>query len=255
MNIKYITCSGTNETTNIERLCKIMASYPYAEIGVQVSEKKCFFNSPRMVWIRTLANYLSLRGQAIDAALHINPSWVEDVGQGILAPELQHLLSMRNIYGDPFFRRIQLNFKIGRDRTPDEYRLLNLMQMYQSRHFIFSYNEKNAEFIHEMYKLCNEVGIEFDILYDDSHGEGIAPRSRKAPVFPDVCQGYAGGISPENVAEVLEQISLAQKPKYSHTGITIDAEGKLKDADGHLDLNLCQAYLHAAHNWIKKNLY
>lgn len=254
MNVKLITCSGANETTDIEMLVKILASYRRAEIGVQVSEKKCCFGSQRMVWIQNLVHYLGVNKKFINAALHINPSWVEDVGQGILSHELQHLLTIRNIKGNPFFQRVQLNFKIGRDRIPDVYRLLNLMQLYKSRRFIFSYNEENAAFIKKMYSLCQEVGLRFDILYDESHGEGIVPKQRQPAVFTNIMQGYAGGIGPDNVAEVLDEIALAQKKKQSLLGVAIDAEGKLKNADGHFDIELCQRYLQAAYEWRSEHL-
>ncbi len=255
MNIKFITCSGVNETTDIEALARLLASYPYAEIGVQVNEKKCSFDSRRMYWIHSLVAYLNGHGQMINAALHVNPSWVEDFGQGIVAPELQKLLYLRNVYGKPFFGRVQLNFKIGRDRTPDAYRLHNLMQLYGSRRFIFSYNESNADFIRLMSELCSNVGPKFDLLYDDSHGEGIVPKTRKKPIFLDVCQGYAGGIGPDNVSDVLDQLAVVYANSSLYEAITIDAEGKLKGDNRHLDLDLCHQYLKIAHEWLVTHVH
>ena len=254
MNLRLITCSGANETTDIEMLVKMLASYRRAEIGVQVSEKKCYFDSLRMMWIQFLVRHLAMNKMLINASLHINQSWVEDVGQGILSHELQYLLSIRNIKGEPFFQRVQLNFKIGRDSTPDAYRLLNLMQWYKPHRFIFPYNEENAAFIKKMYSLCQEVWLRFDVLYDESHGEGIVPKQRQPAVFTDVMQGYAGGIGPDNVADVLDEVALAQKKKSSLFGVTIDAEGKLKNADGHFDIELCQRYLQAAYEWRSEHL-
>lgn len=246
--LKLITCSGVNEHTDIEGLLKLLKRYRNAEIGIQVNEKKCNFNSDRMTWIRTLYNVLRARGQKINAALHVNPSWVEDFGQGYLAPELQNLMSMRNVEGDPFFQRIQLNFKIGRDRTPDLYKMFGLMQLYKTRRFILSYNDNNAEFIGKMYKLAKDFGIVFDLLYDDSHGEGIVPKERKAPVFEDIRQGYAGGIGPENVYSVLENIKKNLPDKYM-AGVTIDAEGRLKGDRHRIDLNRCASYLEEVAQW------
>lgn len=248
MIIRYVTCSGVNEHTNIKSLLRLLNKYLKAEIGVQVNEIKCSYNSDRMNWIKTLVNELQMQKMVINAALHVNPSWVEEVGQGILPPELQTLMSMRNFRGDPFFQRIQLNFKIGRDRTPDEHKLLNLMQLYKSRRFIFSYNESNAEFIGKMRELCLETGVKFDLLYDDSHGEGIIPKERRAPVFKGVRQGYAGGIGPENVTEVLDEI-VRNFPGHYATEITIDAEGRLKGDKHRIDLNRCASYLEAVKLW------
>lgn len=255
MNIKYVTCSGVNETTEIAVLAELLAKYSCAEIGVQVSEKKCFARSQRMEWIRNLMFFLREKHQKINAALHINQSWVEDFGQGIVAPELHELLIIRNIKGSPFFGRIQLNFKIGRERTPDEYKLLELMQLYKSRRFILSYNKSNMMFIRRMYRLGLEVGLNFDILFDESYGEGIEPETRQGPVLFNVCHGYAGGIGPDNVAKVLDQIAEMYNVKSAYSdNITIDAEGKLKGKDNHLDIQLCETYLEAVRKWKLEHL-
>lgn len=249
MNIQYVTCSGVNEHTDVEDLAFLLRGYKRAEIGVQVNEKKCSYRSDRMAWIMNLAATLRIRNQVINAALHVNPSWVEDVGQGILPRELHSLMLMRNVKGDPLFQRIQLNFKIGRDRTPDMYKLFELIRTYASRRFIFSYNEANAEFISKFYKLCQEFGVAFDLLYDDSHGEGIEPKERKAPVFFNVRQGYAGGIGPENVADVLDSIN-SNLPLNFYGGITLDAEGRLKSDKNRISLSRCSSYLAEVHHWL-----
>lgn len=263
MYLKYVTCSGVNETTDIRKLLKLLKKYPFAEIGIQVNEKKCDWHSARMDWLKALYNQIRFhkipcstskhgyKFQVINAALHVNPSWVEDFGQGIVAPELQTLLSWVNTEGDSFFQRVQLNFKIGRDRTPDEYKLLSLMQLYKTHRFIFSLNENNRQFISKMYRLCNEVGVVFDILHDNSHGEGIIPVKRPA-IIPQLdkkcCQGYAGGISANNVEDVLDEIFNNEDKVSFCTCVSVDAEKRLK-VDNHLDLELCEKYLAAAKRW------
>ena len=247
MRVKFVKMSGTNETTDIKKLAALLACYPFAEIGVQVNEKKCAESSERMYWIFSLASYLRSQTQVINAALHINPSWVEDFGQGLIVPELKTLLNMQNLYGCPFFHRLQLNFRIGRDRTPDAEKLMTLMKCYGSRRFILSFNESNAAFIRDLYNR----GARFDLLFDSSHGEGIAPAHRPTSVFNNVLQGYAGGLSPENVAEVLDHIAEQEQLVPNFSGISIDAEGKLKNEQGVLDLERSAAYLKAADRWIK----
>lgn len=245
MKIKYVTMSGCNETTDIEELASLLRSSPVAEIGIQVNEKKCAFGSSRKSWIYSLASYLKYKKQVINAALHINPSWVTDFCQGSMPSGLQDLLELRNYYGCPFFHRLQLNFRIGRDSTPDMETLMALIRNFASRRFILSYNESNEEFIREMYKR----GAKFDLLFDSSHGEGIVPKERLASVFNDVLQGYAGGISPENVTEVLDQIAVQEALVPNFAGVAIDAEGKLK-TDGMFDIDRGQAYLRAVQEWI-----
>lgn len=246
MKIKYVTMSGCNETTDIEDLVALLGQYPIAEIGIQVNEKKCAPGSYRKSWIYSLASYLKYKKWVINAALHINPSWVTDFSQGSMPSGLQDLLDLRNYYGCPFFHRLQLNFCIGRDSAPDMETLMTLIHNFGSRRFILSYNESNAAFIHELYRR----GARFDLLFDTSHGEGVEPKERPSSIFNDVLQGYAGGISPENVTEVLDQIAEQEALVPNFVGVAIDAEGKLKNADGVFDIDHGRAYLSAAQRWI-----
>lgn len=264
MKINYVTCSGANEHTDIKGLIKLMSMYRFAEVGIQVSAEKCAFDSERMRWIRTLDSELRCKYAkstdkkkkerrykfCINAALHVNSQWAEDFGQGIVDHELLYLLGMRNLEGDPFFQRVQLNIRVGREKAPDEYKLLDLMQMYKSHRFILVYNKDNDAFIRKMYALCSEVGLQFDLLYDESHGEGIEPAERPAPLFIDVNQGYAGGIGPLNVYNVLNEIFSAQCSKPFLGGISIDAEGKLKNDRNRFDLRRCQLYLDYVEEWL-----
>ena len=248
MMLKRITCSGANEYTDAEELVKVIGSYNKAELGIQVSGKKGGFGTARYWWIQTL--YLLQYDQArpMDIALHVNSDWVERFCQGDIPEELKKFLDMRRKSGEPFIGRVQLNFKIGREKTPDLKKLLDAIAECQGgpqeekHRFIFSYNEANAEFINEVYK----TGLKFDLLYDNSHGEGIEPEDYPKPVYRNIEQGYAGGLSPENVEAKLWKISKEVPVGFV---FNIDAEGRLKGEDGHLSLKKCEEYLKKASHW------
>lgn len=238
--LKIITCSGANEFTDITGMVVLSEEYPLIEWGIQVSGKKCSFGSSRLGWIYKLQQYLQEKGQIINLALHVNADWVEDFCTGRLSPELNTLLRLRNVSENPLFQRVQLNFKIGREKTPDEKLLVMRIQQYgKDRRFIFSYNEENKNLIHHLYK----NGLrDFDVLFDASHGEGILAEEWQAPAFydEDIFQGYAGGLSPENITE---EISKIRKNLSYNRSFYVDAEGKLKGEDRHLSLDRCEQYV------------
>ena len=136
-----------------------------------------------------------------------------------------------------------------------------MMKMYPNQRFILPYNQNNEAFIRELYQRYTEdTRLQFSseafcILYDSSHGEGVVPKERPASVFNDIVQGYAGGISSENVAKVLDQIVEQDTLVPNFSGITIDAEGKLKNEKGVFDLERARAYLSAATKWINKHSF
>ena len=109
----------------------------------------------------------------------------------------------------------------------------------EDRRFILSYNEENKEFIHRLYSR----GLRgFDVLYDSSHGEGVSAKEWRGPAFFDeeILQGYAGGLSPDNVANELTAI---RKVLPYNRSFYIDAEGRLKGDDKHLSLEKCEQYV------------
>lgn len=227
MDLKFVTCSGANEHTCIDVLFALYAQFSCIEFGIQVSGLKCGENSPRLDWLRKLRQQILVRKIKLPLALHLNQDWVTGFCQGEIAPELQELLSYGYSDGEPMFKRIQLNFKIGREPAPKVNLLEEQIMKFPHMRFILSYNEANANLIKELYYRKKVV---FDCLFDESFGEGVLPEKRQAPVFVDVVQGYAGGLSSENVAQELDKIA-AILP--AQTQIFIDAEGKLKGEDGH----------------------
>ena len=248
MKIKKIVISGANEYTEIDSLLRLMSKYPKAEIGIQVSATKAYESSARYWWINALYYALQATKEDVSVALHINTNWVENFGEGLVAPEIENWLNFCPLNnGEPFIKRVQLNFKVGRERKPSTVALRYAMSKFPNQRFIIPYNKENAKVVKEMHK----YGIDFDCLYDGSSGEAVLPKERLKPVFNEnVLQGYAGGISAENVYAELNKIS---KVVPKDREIFIDAEGKLKGLDRHLSLDYAEEYLRCATLWDKKH--
>jgi len=243
MRLKTVTCSGANEYTDEMKLIELMQCFPMMEVGVQVSSKKASLGSPRYWWLMRLCGVLNER-QSIDAtvALHLNQDWVESFCKGAPPAPVDDWLQMKVGYR-PFISRVQLNFKIGREEKPDSFTLVETIKRYPNQRFILSYNEANAELINELH---NRYRLQFDCLFDSSFGEGIIPDKRPEPVFADVFQGYAGGLSAENVALELKALA-AIVPQERE--IFIDAEGKLKGEDGYFSIKKCRKFIENAWHW------
>lgn len=246
MNLNFITCSGTNEFTDIRGLVELMQEFPLGEIAVQVSEKQSPAGGARIDWVQELSAYLKDNNIAINAALHVNRTWVEGLCRGIVVPELEYLLELRDIYDLPLFKRLQLNFKLGRDNVCNDCDdTLVELQHCLKRRFILSCNESNERLIRQLYL----KGLRFDVLFDSSFGAGITPDSRREPVFVDILQGYAGGITPDNVCAELDKIAKAVENAPTLGNVYIDAQKGLEDEQTHLSLDKCHAYLKNATRW------
>lgn len=78
-------------------------------------------------------------------------------------------------------------------------------------------------------------------LYDCSGGRGVRPDAW--PVRTPATRlavGYAGGLGPDNVAEILEQLP-------DLTGCWIDMETRVRDADDRFDIGLCRRVCEAVY--------
>ena len=223
MKLKCVTCSGTNEFTKIDDLFALYQEFPSVEFGIQVSGKKCSSGSARLAWLNNLKNQVLRKRKSLPLALHLNQDWVEGFCDGIKIPELQELLSWTD--------------RQGNNKAPEIGRLESQMKKYPHLRFILSYNDANADLIGQIYQRHQVV---FDCLFDESFGEGVAPSQRHSPVFADVIQGYAGGLSPENVSSELEKIA---ELVPLDAVIFVDAEGKLKGDDGHFDYAKAREYV------------
>ena len=242
MKLKFITCSGTNEHTDISALVNLLTEFPNAEAGIQVWGEKCSSHLPRYHWIKALHSYLNDRKQTVNLAAHINRDWVEGFCSGSLAPELEEILNLRDYQGQKFIRRIQLNFKIGREKSPDINKLATIIKQFPEQRIILSHNPANAELIRQIY----QQNIIFDTLFDASFGAGILPDRREVPVFIDRLQGYAGGLGPDNIASELDKIA-AVVPWNAE--IYVDAQGRLENDDRHLSIEKCRRFITNALNW------
>ena len=230
MRLSFISCSGANEHTNIRELADTFGNLfdPEIVMGIQVSGMKASFNTPRYLWLESLYKYLEKTNTYLNISLHINQDWAERFLNGDVPEEVHHFLTTNYKRGIPFIKAVQLNFKLSDkiEKDIDADVLVKTMQRYPRQDFILSCNKRNNRFITRIY---NESSYKFLCLYDESFGEGIIPDQREAPLFEDRLQGYAGGLSPDNIIEELQKI---EKLVDSDTEIFVDAEGKLKDANG-----------------------
>ena len=234
MFLKTIVCSGINEKNEIKDAVEFLKTYQGVEFGVQCSPKKAGYGTPRFEWIDTLASKLCEQKMCGRLALHLNEGFAVSICEGVIPPEISDLLQKTNAIG-----RLQLNFKIGREVfgnnqiAPDLEKLATSMAQLTDHDIILSASKANLALIAKMY----HQGFKFDALFDDSFGEGIQPKAWSKPLFEDVFQGYAGGLSPENIQEELEKIS-----KVATGNIFIDAEGKLKQ-DGAFSFARAEQYV------------
>ncbi len=245
MFLKTIVCSGINEKNDIDEAVRFLKNYPCVEFGVQCSPKKAAYQTPRFEWLQELTAKLNEQKIKNRIALHLNEGFVVSFCEEKIPSEIDELLKNGDAIG-----RLQLNFKIGRETfngkvAPDFEKLQNAVYSVSSHSIILSASQTNLPFI----QMAHHRGMKFDVLFDDSFGEGILPDAQKPPLFEDAFQGYAGGLSPENITQELDKIG-----KVAKSTVFIDAEGKLKE-NGSFSFQRASMFVQNALNWNKTPVF
>lgn len=243
MKIEIVSCSGPNENNSPEEIVKFLQDYPIAEASIQACNKEAPKGSLRYDWIKEFAKAVQKSEKSLRASIHFNRQWVQDFINGKSVAEIEEYLDLEDGKGGKLFKRVQLNFLVGRDELPNAATIIKNISKYNDRRFIMSYNPANEKIIKEIY----ELGFRFDNLFDTSFGRGVFTGEVQAPIFPDdVLQGYAGGLGPENIKEYLNKLDKLVKPE---TKIFIDAHGKLGFNKDHFDVEKGRAFAQAALDW------
>lgn len=242
MILEKITCSDMREHNVMDDIITFGKMYPMAEFAIQAHPPKFYTYQKRYKWFNTLA--IACKVNNINLAMHVNGRWRNEMSNGTIPPEIKDLIDLRRDNGKPLIGRVQININGG----PQEYtfnanRVADIIRAYSDIEFVFQYTPAQQERITAL----DKTGANFSLLYDASGGRGIIPDQYQGPVMQNHKMGYSGGISPENVEQILEKINMVLPRDY----ITwIDAEGKLKDPyTNQFDVARAVEYVRRANNW------
>lgn len=213
-----VTISGADDATPIDRMVDLSERFPFLEWGILISDSRS--GTPRYPsagWVR------ALKRQGLPLSAHYCGSIARALTGMLGAGFFLHPLEE--------FRRVQVNGYVAGSAP-------NLPAV---RHSDFEYVLQAPD--EAMVACCaydaKMVRARCSILYDPSGGTGKpAPRWPRAPV--GVRMGYAGGIGPANVADVVAEI------REANNGLPpawIDMESGVRDACDRLDLAAATAVL------------
>jgi hypothetical protein len=231
-----VTVTGADDSIDPRDLVPLAVEFPFAEFGILLSKKQQGTKRfPSKDWLEEL--YLLWYDGKLPLSGHMCGEWVRDlcVGKPTFFKEFG--------YTWPMFKRIQLNFHA--EHHPFDYRMLAglIRRSFGNIPVIFQMDGVNEKVFSAM---CDgSSGITAQPLFDSSGGAGLLPNKWPKQLVNRFC-GYAGGLSPDNLAEEMEKISsVAPGP------IWIDAETLLRsENDMVFDLEKVCRFLEAAKPWV-----
>ena len=213
MNIKQVTITGADDSTNPFWIEKISSRYPFVEWGILVSLSSA--GSPRFPsknWINQL--FRLVNHNSVNLSMHVCGRWVRDICKGNWDNFIENNCLVLSSYD-----RIQLNFHAIPHEVSD-----NFLQ--DLEHWA---KELDVQFILQMDCVNNAIA-EFanprlvTQLFDISGGAGVVP-SQWPEQTTEYC-GYAGGLGPDNISTELHRIE-----QVTTGDIWLDMETKVRFTD------------------------
>jgi phosphoribosylanthranilate isomerase len=202
-----LTITGADDTTDIQQMLDITVKYPFLEWGILFWESRV--GTARYPSIKWANRFVDL---GLPSASHICGKMVND-----------YIAGKGRKFFQQYFNRVQLNFNYN----PETHDIRQMSEMFMD-------SEKP---IITQAKPCNEplnnIGQVFNhhFLFDRSGGKGILPEQWPPVIDKRVC-GYAGGLTPENLAM---QVGLIQNAA-EHRAVWVDMESGVCTND-QLDLD------------------
>ena len=191
-----LTFTGADDQVFVNELAKICKQYPFVELGILAGNNPPGTQRfPSNDWIDNIANEWHL-----PLSLHLCGDLVDEFLNGSSEIIMKRYPSIQLEH----FQRLQINTG-GKNRR---YEIAFIKEFLEAEvpdvELIFQVDGSNLALIDDMSKLARN-GANISFLYDMSKGKGILPE--KWPDYdPLFHQGYAGGLTPDNLHEQITLI-------------------------------------------------
>lgn len=224
-----VTITGVDDGVKHEDLHALSTEFPFVEWGILHSSKRSGTSRyPSSEWLGELKKSVSGSVRTLKLAAHFCGDYTRDV----LAGRVDRLDAV-------VFQRCQVNgFKLPAPAFVEAVQHApNIEFILQAR------SETDVAALAELARVVGTTRV--SLLFDPSGGHGV--RTEKWPSRPaNVAMGYAGGIKPSTVVEVLREIGPINDAFW------IDMESGVRVGDC-FDLSLVREVLQKAAPFIEKN--
>lgn len=255
-HLKQVTFTGVDNWTDISRMKEIQRKYPWIEFAILVSKNNTASGEvnryPSIDKIREILEStedfqsiaLHFCGEAArKAAQTDNPMYILSA---LNDKEVKELMKFR-------VRRVQLNLTkmsgavkpVNKENYKDRPVFWNIIIPLKMETEMYFYSMRES-YIHAWQGNFGKIMQGFQ---DNSGGRGIRESKWMAPMLSFF--GYAGGISEDNVLEVIDEIEEARKKLPRDYFYWIDMESSLRDENDHFDLDTVERVCEKLNPYIK----
>jgi hypothetical protein len=242
--LEIVTATGADDSVDPSELVNLSRKFPFAEFGILLSAGEARPRFPSIGWLVELAKERAASNPHMKVSAHLCGKIVEEMYRGDWSWFNALKISLPATHTLPLFDRLQIN----------THGVLHALSYTKLRDSVVACIKSNVSPIFQ-YDGINDVVTQLardlpqyprriHALFDLSHGEGRLPPGYPEPL-PDIYCGYAGGLSPDNVAAEITKMARVAKS----TPFWIDAETFLRSGSS-FDLTLTEKFFKAASPYV-----
>lgn len=257
MHLDRVTITGADDSVEPQDIVDLSREFPFVEWGILASQKSTGRSSrfPSREWMIRLQAVASQN--PMNLSLHLCGRWVRELLIGKRCEQLDDAALF-------LFQRVQLNFHAENTRChPLDF--CHALSTMGDREFIFqidgSGGNEHLEAVNDAAD-CHNYRLKTVALFDLSGGAGVLPESWPKPIYLNATpgphgegveqwayHGYAGGLSPDNLAVQIPLIAQAA----DGARFWIDMETRVRsDDDRQFDLGKVRKALEIAAPFVRQ---
>jgi phosphoribosylanthranilate isomerase len=209
MYLDNITITGADDHVDRNALYELSDKYSFVTWGIlYYSEKEGTPRYPSKEWVEKFDRYAP---EFVQRNVHLCGSNARDFCNGDLS------IVRYSAYGSPRYDSIQVNIPDGMLTFKSPYEIADLfIRSSKIITTIIQMNKNNKRIIEALQK--REGGNFVNILFDESRGKGIYKDINITPEIHELLGksrcGFAGGINPDNIVDVMNAISRISNLHY-----------------------------------------
>ena len=237
MFLDRVTITGADDTTSVTSLQELSNKYPFVEWGFLLSEYREGSNRyPSRDYLALLLNPPHIDNQKLQISFHVCGSMSRALMEGNSEP-LDNFLKSVSL---PSSYRIQINWNLKYAKSkPVVFDCLK--QKSPEVDYIIQHNKSNRT----LWIQCRAADIFPHVLFDASGGRGVVSSSFRSPL-PGLFCGYAGGLNPNNIEDVLKKLENV----VGEGACWVDVETGVMNSYNNLDLEKVDAFLSICSSYV-----
>eukprot|EP01032_Pedospumella_encystans_P025671 gene25671-29003_t len=230
INMRVIGFCGMDDSVSPDLLALVSSRYPWVEWGVLFrNDLEGTPRYPSRPWVERLSSLATFSEDretvSIRLAGHLCGNRCQEVLDGDFS-FIQELYSLG-------YRRVQVNATAANSVTVDPERINQYVQniflcmrSVSKMEFIIQCNEETKPIYTQ---LMADPTPNMSVLYDASCGKGVRVSSFPSPMLhPTIRCGYAGGIGPDSISEILTGVRAATEGVPAYNKVWVDMESSLR---------------------------